>query len=32
MLAGLQVLSLACNCVFYRPEHDAKEEPHGIEF
>ena len=32
MLTGLKVSSLACKCVFYRPEHNAKEEPHGIEF
>ena len=25
MLTGLQVSSLACKCVFYRPEHNAKE-------
>ena len=24
--------SLACKCVFYRPEHNAKGEAHGIEF
>ena len=24
MLAGLKVPSLACKCVFYRPEHNAK--------
>ena len=32
MLTGLKVSSLACKCVFYRPEHNDKEEPHGIEF
>ena len=25
MLTVLQVSSLACKCVFYRPEHNAKE-------
>ena len=25
MLTGLQVSSVACKCVFYRPEHNAKE-------
>ena len=24
MLTGLKVSSLACNCVVYRPEHNAK--------
>ena len=24
--------SLASKCVFYRPEHNTKGEPHGIEF
>ena len=28
MLAGLKVSSLACKCVFYRTEHNAK----GTEF
>ena len=32
MLAGLEVSSLACKCVFYRPEHNAKGEPHRTEF
>ena len=32
MLIGLKMLSLACKCVFYRPEHNARERPHGIEF
>ena len=32
MSTGLKVLSLACKCVFYRPEHYAKRVPHGIEF
>ena len=26
ILTGLKVSSLACKCVFYRPEHNAKEE------
>ena len=26
------MLSLVCKCVFYRPEHNAKGRPHGIEF
>ena len=30
MLTGLKVPSLACKCVFYRPEHNAKRGPHGI--
>ena len=29
---GLQLSSLTCKWVFYRPELDAKAEPHGIEF
>ena len=32
MLTGLKVSSLACKCVFYKPEHNAKAGPHGIEF
>ena len=32
MLTSLKVSSLACKCVFYRSEHNAKEGPHGIEF
>ena len=32
MLTGLKVSSLACNCVFYRPEHNAKRRPHEIYF
>ena len=32
MLKGLKVLSLACKCVFYGPEYNAKGGPHGIEF
>ena len=29
MLAGLNMSSLACKYVFYRPEHNAKGGPHG---
>ena len=32
MLTGLKVLSLASKFVFYRPEHNAKGRPHGLEF
>ena len=32
MLTGLKESSLACKCVFYRPERNPKGEPHGIEF
>ena len=32
MLTGLKVLSLACKCVFYRPENNARWGPHGTEF
>ena len=32
MLTDLKASSLACECIFYRPEHDAKGEPHGIQF
>ena len=32
MSAGLKVSSLACKCVFYRPEHNAKGLSEGIEF
>ena len=31
MLTDLKVSSLACKCVFCRPEHNVKEGPHGIE-
>ena len=31
MLAGLKVPSLACKSVFHRPEHKAKERPHGTK-
>ena len=27
VLTGLKVLSLTCNCVIYRPEHNAKGGP-----
>ena len=26
MLTGMELLSLACKCVFYRPEHNEKEK------
>ena len=32
MLTGFEASSLACKCVFHRPEHNAKGAPHGIEF
>ena len=32
MLTGLKVSSLACKCVFYRPEQNAKGGPYGTEF
>ena len=32
MLTTLTVLSLACKCVFYRAENNAKGGQHGIEF
>ena len=32
MLTGLKVSSLECKCDFYRPEHNANEQPHGNEF
>ena len=32
MLTGLKVSPLARKYVIYRPEHNAKDEPHGIEF
>ena len=31
MLTGLEVPSLVCKCVFYKPEHNVKD-PRGIEF
>ena len=31
-LTGLKESSLACKCVFYRPERNPKGEPHGVEF
>ena len=31
-ITGLKVSSYACKCVFWRPEHNAKEELHGNEF
>ena len=32
MLTHLQVSSLTCKCVFYRPEHNAKEGPTELNF
>ena len=32
MLTSLKVSSLACKCVFYKPEHNAQWGPHNIEF
>ena len=32
MLTDMKVSSLACKCVFYRPEHNAKGGPHGTKF
>ena len=32
MLTGLKMSSLACRCVFYRPEHNAKGEPMELNF
>ena len=32
MSTALKKSSLACKCVFYRPEHNAKGAPHGTEF
>ena len=32
MLTGLKVSSLHYKCVFYRPEPNMKEGPHGSEF
>ena len=32
MLTSFKVSSLACKCVFYRPEHNAKGGPYIIEF
>ena len=31
MLTGFKVFSLACKCVFYRPEDNATGALHGIE-
>ena len=31
MLTGLKVSSLACKCIFYRQEHNAKGGGHEIE-
>ena len=32
MLTDLKVSSLACKCVFYRPEHNTKGGPLETEF
>ena len=32
MLTGLKVSSLASKYVFYRPEHNAKEDPMELNF
>lgn len=32
MLTGLKLQSFVCKCIFYRPEDNAKEEPHEILF
>ena len=32
MLTSLEVSPLVCKCVFYRPKHNANEEPHETEF
>ena len=32
MLTGLKMSSVACKCVFYRSEHDAKSEPMELNF
>ena len=32
MLTSLEVSSLACKCIFYRPEHNSKEGAHKTEF
>ena len=32
MLTDFKVSSLACKCVFYRPEDNAMGAPHGTEF
>ena len=32
MLTELKASSLVCKCVFNRAKHNAKGEPHGIEF
>ena len=32
MLTGLKVSSLACKCVFYRPENNAKRDPMELNF
>ena len=32
MLTDLEVSSLSCKCVFYKPEYSTKGRPHGTEF
>ena len=32
MLTTLKNVSLACECAFHRPEHNAKGRPYGTEF
>ena len=32
MLTGFKVFSMTFKCVFYRPELNAKAEPHGTGF
>ena len=32
LYTGLDASSLACKCLFYRPEHNAKVGPYGTKF
>ena len=32
MLTDLKVPSLACKCVFYRPEHNVNKDPIELNF
>ena len=32
MLTGLKVSSLVSKCIFYRPDHNPKGGPRGIEY
>ena len=32
MVIVSKLLSLACKCIFYRPDHNPKERRHGFEF